>query len=116
MFEALANVEDAFGAVVEIYQDRGRPLPSCLYVEDKNCPLSVETIRLRPVRYREAARKLANLECYGIPRRGVALTGDSSIQERKRRLCGPIGAAGTCGWAIREEHLLLIHGGARRTA
>ena len=44
MFEALANVEDAFGAVVEIYQDRGRPLPSSLYVEDANGPLSVETI------------------------------------------------------------------------
>ena len=28
MAEALANVEDAFSAVVEIYQDRGRPLPS----------------------------------------------------------------------------------------
>lgn len=44
MSEALANVEDAFVAVVEIYQDRGRPLPSSLYVEDANGPLSVETI------------------------------------------------------------------------
>ena len=44
MSEALANVEDAFGAVVEIYRDRGRPLPSSLYVEDANGPLSVETI------------------------------------------------------------------------
>ena len=42
--EALANVEDAFGAVVEIYRDRGRPLPSSLYPEDANGPLSVETI------------------------------------------------------------------------
>jgi len=42
--EALANVEDAFGAVVEIYQDRGRPLPSSLYPEDADGPLSVETI------------------------------------------------------------------------
>ena len=42
--EALANVEDAFGAVVEIYRDRGRPLPSSLYLEDANGPLSVETI------------------------------------------------------------------------
>lgn len=25
--EALANAEDAFAAVVEIYEDRGRPLP-----------------------------------------------------------------------------------------
>ena len=44
MAEALAIVEDAFGAVVEIYQDRGRPLPSSLYLEDANGPLSVETI------------------------------------------------------------------------
>ena len=44
MSEALANVEDAFGAVVEIYRDRGRPLPSSLYLEDANGPLSVETI------------------------------------------------------------------------
>ena len=42
--EALANVDDAFGAVVEIYRDRGRPLPSSLYLEDANGPLSVETI------------------------------------------------------------------------
>ena len=26
--EALANAEDAFAAVVEIYENRGRPLPS----------------------------------------------------------------------------------------
>ena len=44
MAEALANLEDAFGAVVEIYQDRGRPLPSSLYLEDADGPLSVETI------------------------------------------------------------------------
>ena len=44
MAEALANVEDAFGAVVEIYRDRGRPLPSSLCPEDANGPLSVETI------------------------------------------------------------------------
>ncbi len=44
MAEALANVEDAFRAVVEIYQDRGRPLPSSLYLEDANGPLTVETI------------------------------------------------------------------------
>ena len=42
--EALANVEDAFGAVVEIYQDRGRPLPSSLYLQDANGSLSIETI------------------------------------------------------------------------
>ena len=42
--EALANVEDAFSAVVEIYQGRGRPQPSSFYLEDANGPLSVETV------------------------------------------------------------------------
>ena len=36
--EALANVEDAFAAVVEIYQDRGRPLPSGIYLEGDGSP------------------------------------------------------------------------------
>ena len=44
MVEALANVEDAFCAVVEIYLDRGRPLPSSLFGEDANGPLLVETV------------------------------------------------------------------------
>ena len=42
--EALANAEDAFAAVVEIYEDRGRPLPSGIYVDDANGPVSVEAI------------------------------------------------------------------------
>ena len=42
--EALANAEDAFAAVAEIYEDRGRPLPSSIYVDDANGPVSVETI------------------------------------------------------------------------
>ena len=42
--EALANAEDAFAAVVEIYEDRGRPLPSGIYVDDANGPLSIEAI------------------------------------------------------------------------
>ena len=42
--EALANAEDAFAAVVEIYEDRGCPLPSSIYVDDANGPVSVETI------------------------------------------------------------------------
>ena len=44
MDEALANVEDAFAAVVEIYEDRGRSLPSGIFVEDADGPLSVEAI------------------------------------------------------------------------
>ena len=42
--EALANAEDAFAAVVELYEDRGRPLPSSIYVNDANGPVSVEAI------------------------------------------------------------------------
>ena len=42
--EALANAEDAFAAVVEIYEDRGCPLSSSIYVDDANGPVSVEAI------------------------------------------------------------------------
>ena len=42
--EALANAEDAFAAVAEIYEDRGCPLPSSIYVNDANGPVSVEAI------------------------------------------------------------------------
>ena len=44
MSEALANVEDAFAAVVEIYEERGLPLPPDICVDDTNGPLSVEAI------------------------------------------------------------------------
>ena len=42
--EALANAEDAFAAVAEIYEDRGCPLPPGIYVDDASGPLSVEAI------------------------------------------------------------------------
>ena len=42
--EALANAEDAFAVVVEIYEDRGRPLPSGIFMDDANGPVSVEAI------------------------------------------------------------------------
>ena len=42
--EALANVEDAFAAVAEIYEDRKKPLPQSIYVDEANGPLSVEAI------------------------------------------------------------------------
>ena len=42
--EALANAKDAFAAVVEIYEDRGRPVPSSIYVDNANGPVSVEAI------------------------------------------------------------------------
>ena len=37
--ECLVNVEDAFAAVLEIYEDRGRPLPDGIYTDDANGPV-----------------------------------------------------------------------------
>ena len=42
--EALANVDDAFEAVVKIYQNRGCPLPPGIYLDDRSGPVSVEGI------------------------------------------------------------------------
>ena len=42
--EALANVEDAFAAAVEIYEDRGRPLPGGTKVDDAKGPVFVEPV------------------------------------------------------------------------
>ena len=42
--EALANAEDAFAAVKEIYEDRGLSLPSGIYVDQTTGPVSVEAI------------------------------------------------------------------------
>ena len=42
--EALANAEDAFAAVVEIYEDRVHSLPASIYVDQTNGPVSVEAI------------------------------------------------------------------------
>ena len=42
--ECLANAEDAFAAVVEIYEDRGHPLPTGIYTDDANGPVSVEAV------------------------------------------------------------------------
>ena len=42
--EAVANAEDAFAAVVEIYADGGRALPAGICLDDTDGPLSVEAI------------------------------------------------------------------------
>ena len=42
--EAIANAEDAFAAVMEIYEDRGQPLPPDLYCDDTSGPVSVEAL------------------------------------------------------------------------
>ena len=67
--EALANAEEAFAVVLEIYEDEGSA-PSARNlcgrrqrtVDHRSCPL-------RSVTYREAARRLMGLGCYEIPRR-----------------------------------------------
>jgi antitoxin HicB len=46
--EALENVQDAVAAVVEIYEDSGRSLPSSTHVIDVNMPLSFETVVTTP--------------------------------------------------------------------
>ncbi|HEY2841444.1 MAG TPA: type II toxin-antitoxin system HicB family antitoxin [Pirellulales bacterium] len=42
--EAIDNVKDALAAVVEIYEDFGRPLPASSQVLDLSAPLSFETV------------------------------------------------------------------------
>ena len=42
--DAVANAEDAFAAVVGIYEDRGRPLPSSIYIDDGSGPLAVDAV------------------------------------------------------------------------
>ena len=49
MAEALANAEEAFAVVLEIYEDEGRPLPPGISVEDANGPVSVEAVVAVPV-------------------------------------------------------------------
>ena len=42
--ECLANAEDAFATVVEIYEDRNRSLPASIFVDEADGPVSVEAI------------------------------------------------------------------------
>jgi antitoxin HicB len=44
MDEVLANVKDAFEAVLETYQDLGKELPLNLQSVDQNSPALIETI------------------------------------------------------------------------
>ncbi|AFW93305.1 type II toxin-antitoxin system HicB family antitoxin [Dolichospermum sp. UHCC 0684] len=44
MDEVLANVRDAFEAVLETYQDLGKELPLNLQSVDQNSPALIETI------------------------------------------------------------------------
>jgi antitoxin HicB len=42
--EALANVQDALAAVVEAYEDLGRPLPANTQLHDVSGPVWLETL------------------------------------------------------------------------
>lgn len=42
--EALANVEDALDAVIELYEDRGRPLPQSLQLPANGDPIWFEAL------------------------------------------------------------------------
>lgn len=42
--EALANVQDALAAVVELYQDLGKSLPSSMQLVDAHGPVWLETV------------------------------------------------------------------------
>lgn len=46
--EALANVKDALAAVVETYQDLGRPLPQNAQIQDASGPVWLETVVVAP--------------------------------------------------------------------
>ena len=42
--EALENVQDAFAAVIELYQDTGRSLPENTHISDAKSPVWLETV------------------------------------------------------------------------
>ncbi len=46
--EAINNVKDALAAVVEAYQDLGRPLPQNALIQDVSGPVWLETVVVAP--------------------------------------------------------------------
>jgi antitoxin HicB len=46
--EAVANVQDALGAVIELYEELGRPLPQSTVVTDASGPVWFETLVTTP--------------------------------------------------------------------
>ena len=47
--ECLANAEDAFKAVLEIYEEQGRHLPPDIHVDEDSGPVCVEAILTVPI-------------------------------------------------------------------
>ena len=45
---ALANVKDALLAVIEVYEDLGKPLPRNAQIADANGPVWLETVVVTP--------------------------------------------------------------------
>lgn len=46
--EALDNAKDALAAVIEIYQDQGRPLPPATRISNTDSPVRLETVVSTP--------------------------------------------------------------------
>lgn len=46
--EALDNAKDALAAVVEFYQDQGRPLPQVTRISNTDSPVRLETVVSTP--------------------------------------------------------------------
>jgi antitoxin HicB len=46
--EALANAQDAFAAVLEAYEDLGRPMPPNTAISDATAPVWLETVVSMP--------------------------------------------------------------------
>ena len=93
--EALANVEDALAAVVEIYHDLGRSLPATAQVADATGPVWAETLvttetkakALRPVM--EKCITAAKKGGVARQRRVVALIRDKDMAHKLFAEIGP---------------------------
>lgn len=46
--DALANATDALAAVIEAYDDLGRPLPPNIQIQDTGSPIWLETVLTAP--------------------------------------------------------------------
>jgi len=46
--EAIANVQDALAAVIELYEDLGRPLPGGVVLGDPSAPVAFEALVTTP--------------------------------------------------------------------
>jgi antitoxin HicB len=48
MDQAMTNAKDALAAVIEAYQELGRPLPQNVQIQDTNGPVWLETLVATP--------------------------------------------------------------------